>query len=110
MDRLLTMDAAIKYLRERAGSMSYKTFMAEINAGRLPYKPYGTKMRFRRQDLDTWLHTTETHHSDYTNVATRGTHISRASLVGTEWSYAKLLEQQRGIKRHSGQSTASAKS
>lgn len=110
MDRLLTMDAAIKYLRERAGSMSYKTFMAEINAGRLPYKPYGTKMRFRRQDLDTWLHTTETHHSDFTNVATRGTHISRASLMDADLSFAKLLEQRSGLRRRNGQSTASTKS
>ena len=110
MDKLLTVDASIKYLRERAGSMSYKTFMAEINAGRLPYKPYGVKMRFRQQDLDTWLNTTEIHHSDYTNAAKRGTHISRLSLMDSELSFAKLLEQRKGLRRNNGQSNVLTKS
>lgn len=103
MDRLLTLNAAIQYLRERAGTMSYKTFMAEINAGRMPYKPYGSKMRFRAQDLDTWLNTTVTHHSDCISAVTRGTHISRAELQDAELSFAKLLAAKQNPTRRNGQ-------
>lgn len=110
MNKLLTTNAAIQYLREQAGSMSYKTFMVEINAGRIPYKPYGCKMRFRKTDLDTWLNTTETHRSDYTNAAKRGTRTSRLSLMDDGLSFAKLLEQRSGLRRNNGQSAVLTKS
>lgn len=89
MDKLFTTNAAILYLRERVGSMSRKTFLAEVAAGRIPVKPYGAQVRFRKQDLDTWLNITETHHSDFTNAAKRGTPTFRSALMESGLSFVK---------------------
>ena len=45
MTKLLTQNAAIKYLREICGTMSARTFQDEVRSGRIPQKPFGKKIR-----------------------------------------------------------------
>ena len=48
MTKLLTQDAAIKYLREMCGCMSPRIFQDEVHAGRIPQKPFGNAYRKNR--------------------------------------------------------------
>ena len=92
MTKLLTQDAAIKYLREMCGSMSARIFQDEVHAGRIPQKPFGKKsVRYRQEDLDKWCNITRTL-SDYSNVAKSGTRISRSLFRDSELSFAKVLD------------------
>lgn len=110
MEKLLTITDAIKYLRERTGSMSQKTFLAEVAAGRIPVKPYGARaVRYRQRDLESWLNITEIHHSDFSNAAKSGTRTSRLSLMDNGLSFAKVLAQHRAMRQPRGAPNASAK-
>ena len=94
MNKLYTQNAAIKYLREQTGQMSLKVFTEEVRQGRIPEKPYGKGVRFRKEDLDRWQTITQMHHTDYTNVAKSGTRISRSLLKDAELSFANLVAKQ----------------
>ena len=48
MNKLYSRDAAIKYLKQQTGMMTLKAFNAEVNAGRIPQKPYGNSFRYRQ--------------------------------------------------------------
>lgn len=93
MGKILSRHAAIMYLRNACGSMSPKTFAAEVAAGRIPAKPYGTTFRFRQEDLDQWQKITQTH-VVFSNVAKSGTPISRSRQVGADMSFVK----RRGVQ------------
>lgn len=97
MNKLYSRNAAIKYLKEQTGMMTLRIFMAEVSAGRIPEKPYGNTVRFRQEDLDKWQTITNIHHSDYTNVAKSGTHISRSNLMDADLSFVK--RQAKAMKR-----------
>ena len=91
MTKLLTQDAAIKYLREICGSMSARIFQDEVRSGRIPQKPFGKKsVRYRQEDLDKWCNITNVY-SDCSNVAKSGTRISRSLFRDSELSFAKVL-------------------
>lgn len=94
MNKLFTQDAAIKYLREQCGQMSLKVFTQEVEQGRIPEKPYGKGVRFRKEDLDKWQTITHIHHIDSSKEANTGTRISRSSFKGEGLSFAKLLAKQ----------------
>lgn len=100
MNKLLTKNAAIKYLREKTGSMSLRTFDAEVNAGRLPVKPYGNTLRFRQEDLESWAKTTYIHHSESIVVANSGTRTSRSVLMDGELSFVKRLAKRTNNVQH----------
>jgi len=110
MNKLLTIGAAIKYLREHTGAMSKKTFLAEVAAGRIPVKPYGARaVRYRQRDLDTWLNITVIQHTESINAATSGTHTSRSLLMDNELSFAKALELYPATRQTRGVPSASTK-
>lgn len=91
MCKLLTQDAAIKYLREICGSMSARIFQDEVRSGRIPQKPFGKKsVRYRQEDLDKWCNITNVY-SDCSNVAKSTTRISRSLRTDNELSFAKVL-------------------
>ena len=102
MNKLFTQSAAIKYLREQTGQMSLRVFTEEVKQGRIPEKPYGKAVRFRKEDLDKWQTITHMHHTDYSSEVKSGTHISRSSLKGEESSFANLLAKRTLVKRNNG--------
>lgn len=102
MNKLYTKNAAIKYLRGIIGSMSLKTFDTEVSAGRIPMKPYGNTVRFRQEDLDTWLNLTITFRSDYTKEGTSGTHTSRSMLLDGDLSFENLPGAKTSSRRKLG--------
>lgn len=110
MEKLLTITDAVKYLRERTGAMSKKTFLAEVAAGRIPVKPYGARaVRYRQRDLDTWLNITVIQHTESLNAAKSGTHTSRSLLMDDGLSFAKALELYPVTRRTHGVPNASTK-
>ena len=91
MTKLLTQNAAIKYLREICGSMSARTFQDEVRSGRIPQKPFGKKsVRYRQEDLDKWYNITNVY-SDCSNAAKSTTRISRSLRTDNGLSFAKVL-------------------
>lgn len=109
MCKLLTQDAAIKYLREMCGCMSGQVFRDEVRAGRIPQKPFGKKsVRYRQEDLDKWCNITRTL-SDYSNVAKSGTRISRSLFRDSDLSFAKVLDAKTKTMPKYGVQTESSK-
>lgn len=102
MNKLYTTNAAIKYLREQTGAMSLKVFTEEVRQGRIPEKPYGKTVRFRKEDLDRWQTITHTHHTDLPKEAESGTRVSRSSLMDGELSFANLLAKEKPLMRKTG--------
>lgn len=102
MNKLYTTHAAIKYLREQTGAMSLKIFTQEVEQGRIPVKPYGNTIRFRKEDLDKWQTITRIAHTDYTNETASGTRAYRSSLATEELSFAKVLAQEKPQMRKIG--------
>ena len=100
MGQIIPKYLAVKYLRERAGRMSEKILDAEVAHGRIPVKPFGNKIRFRTEDLDKWLETSEVRFESI-GVATPGTRTSRSSLLDGGLSFVKRL----GAKTHNQQPT-----
>jgi hypothetical protein len=94
MNKLYSRDAAIKYLKQQTGMMTLKAFNAEVNAGRIPQKPYGNSFRYRQEDLDKWQTLTHIHHSESTNVGNTGTRTSHSALADAGLSFVK----QQGVK------------
>lgn len=94
MNKLYTQNAAIKYLREQTGQMSLKVFVQEVQAGRIPEKPYGKGVRYRQEDLDRWQTITHIHHIDCSKEANTGTRISRSLFKEEGLSFAKRLAKQ----------------
>lgn len=95
MNKLYTTNAAIKYLREQTGSMSLRVFTEEVKLGRIPVKPYGKTVRFRKEDLDKWQTITHIAHTDYSKETGSGMRVSRSSLMGEELSFANLLAKEK---------------
>ena len=104
MNKLYTTAAAIQYLREQTGAMSLKVFTEEVKQGRIPEKPYGKTVRFRKEDLDRWQTITHTHHTDYSNEMVSGTHVSRSSLMDEGLSFANLQAKLKSNLRKLGAS------
>lgn len=102
MNKLYTTNAAIKYLREQTGAMSLKVFTEEVRQGRIPEKPYGNTIRFRKEDLDRWQTITRTHHTDYSKETESGTRAYRSSWETEELSFAKVLAQEKPLMRKIG--------
>ena len=101
MGQIIAKYQAIKYLRERAGRMSEAILDAEVASGRIPVKPFGNKIRFRTEDLDKWLETSEVR-LEYIGVATPGTHTSRSSLLDGGLSFVKRLGARTRNQRPTG--------
>ena len=95
MNKLYTQSAAIQYLREQCGQMTVRVFMEEVRQGRIPEKPYGKSVRFRKEDLDRWQTLTHMHHIDCSKEANTGMRISRSLLKDTELSFVNLLAKQK---------------
>ena len=109
MTKLLTQNAAIKYLREICGSMSFQIFQDEVRSGRIPQKPFGKKsVRYRQEDLDRWCNITNVY-SDCSNVAKSTTRISRSLFRDSELSFAKVLAAKMKTTPKYGARTESGK-
>lgn len=101
MGQILPKYLAVKYLRERGGCMSNKVFDAEVASGRIPVKPFGHNIRFRTEDLDKWLETSEVRLESISG-ATPGTPTSRSSLLDGGWSFVKRLGVKTRNQRPTG--------
>lgn len=102
MNKLYSRNAAIKYLKEQTGNMSLRIFVAEVEAGRIPEKPYGKGVRFRKEDLDRWQTITHMHHTNLSKETESGTRVSRSSLMDEGLSFANLLARGKFRSRKIG--------
>ena len=105
MNKLYTKNAAIQYLREQTGQMSRQVFAEEVRQGRIPEKPYGKSVRYRKEDLDRWQTITHMHRTDYSDETVSGMRTSRSLLLDDGLSFADLLAKQTNKKRKIGTST-----